>query len=314
MSSRSAQVEREAAVPQVTAPKHLSFILSSIKQEEKMAPTLREEGVVRGRQVRRGALTVAVLAVLLVIVANSTACVRTGHVGVVTVFGRVTGQTMGEGIHIVNPLARVHELDIKTQEVKERTSVPSKEGLIMGLEASVLYHLEAARAAEVFQKVGVEYPNVLLIPNFRSSIRGVTAANNAASLYSDAREAIARQILADLRGQVQPRGIVIENVLLRDLQLPETLKQAIEAKQQAQQEAQRMEFVLQRERQEAERKRVEAQGIKDFQNIVTEGISEKLLQWKGIEATIELSKSQNSKVVVVGNAKSGLPLLFSGDR
>jgi regulator of protease activity HflC (stomatin/prohibitin superfamily) len=107
---------------------------------------------------------------------------------------------------------------------------------------------------------------------------------------------------------------VIENVLLRDLKLPDTLKQAIEAKQQAQQEAQRMEFVLQRERQEAERKRVEAQGIKDFQNIVSEGISEKLLEWKGIEATVELAKSANSKLVVVGNTKSGLPLVFSGDK
>lgn len=281
-----------------------------------MKTTFRvEEGLERGgRILRRGALSMFVLAVLLLVLANSTACVRTGHVGVETLFGRVTGRTMPEGIHLVNPLARVHQLDIKTQEIKERAAVPSKEGLIMGLEASVLYHLDPGRAAEVFQRVGIEYPNVLLIPNFRSAIRGVTAANTAASLYSDAREAIARQILADLQAQVQPRGITIENVLLRDLQLPETLKQAIEAKQQAQQEAQRMEFVLQRERQEAERKRVEAQGIKDFQNIVTEGISDKLLDWKGIEATIELSKSQNSKVVVVGNTKNGLPLLFSGDK
>ena len=113
---------------------------------------------------------------------------------------------------------------------------------------------------------------------------------------------------------MQPRGIVIENVLLRDLQIPESLKHAIEAKQQAQQEAQRMEYVLQREQQESERKRVEAQGIKDFQNIVTQGISDKLLEWKGIEATIELSRSQNAKIVVVGNTKTGLPLIFSGDK
>jgi regulator of protease activity HflC (stomatin/prohibitin superfamily) len=178
----------------------------------------------------------------------------------------------------------------------------------------VLYHLRPETASDVFQKVGPGYADVLLIPNFRSAIRGVTAANLASTLYSDARETIARQILSDLQAQVQPRGIVIENVLLRDLQLPETLKQAIEAKQQAQQEAQRMEFVLQREKQEAERKRVEAQGIKDFQNIVTEGISEKLLEWKGIEATIELARSPNAKVVVVGNSKTGLPLIFSTDK
>jgi prohibitin 1 len=273
--------------------------------------TSSREHPARIRALSLGLLAVVVLAIPAM---NSVACVRTGHVGVVTVFGRVTGTTMSEGIHVVNPLARVHELDIKTQEVKERAAVPSKEGLIMGLEASVLYHLDPARAADVYQKVGSEYRDVLLVPSFRAAIRAVTAANLASTLYSDAREAVAQQIRSDLQAQVQPRGIVVENVLLRDLQLPDTLKQAIEAKQQAQQEAQRMEYVLQRERQEAERKRVEAQGIKDFQNVVTEGISEKLLEWKGIEATIELARSQNAKIVVVGNPKTGLPLIFSGDR
>jgi regulator of protease activity HflC (stomatin/prohibitin superfamily) len=246
--------------------------------------------------------------------ANSVACVRTGHVGVETLFGRVTGRTMAEGIHMVNPLSRVHQLDVKTQEVKERASVPSKEGLIMGLEASVLYHLQPDRAADVFQKIGDNYAEVLLTPNFRSAIRSITASNTASALYSDSREGIARQILAELQTQLQPRGIVVETILLRDLQLPETLKLAIESKQQAQQEAQRMEFVLQKERQEAERKRVEAAGIKDFQDIVAQGISDKLLEWKGIEATVELSRSANAKVIVVGNAKSGLPLIYAAEK
>jgi prohibitin 1 len=258
---------------------------------------------------------VLVLVVLGVVIAlSATSCVRTGHVGVVSVFGRVTGQILGEGMHVVNPAARVTELSVKTQEIKERAAVPSKEGLIMVVEASVLYHLDPAQAATVYQKLGLNYADVLLVPTFRSGIRAITAANNAASLYSDARESIARGIMDDVARQVGPRGIVIENVLLRDLQLPDTLKHAIEAKQQAQQEAQRMEFVLQREKQEAERKRVEAGGIKDFQDIVSQGISEKLLEWKGIEATIELVKSQNSKVIVVGNSKTGLPLIYSGER
>ena len=264
--------------------------------------------------IRRSAGIIVVVIVLAILLLNSVTSIKTGHVGIVTMFGRVTGRTMGEGIHLVNPLALVTELNIKTQEVKEHASVPSKEGLVMGLEASVLYHLDSAQAAEVYQKIGVNYAEVLLIPNFRSAIRGVTASNLASSLYSDARETIARDILSHLQAQVQPRGIVIENVLLRDLQLPQTLKQAIEAKQQAQQEAQRMEFVLQREKQEAERKRVEAQGIKDFQNVVSEGISDKLLEWKGIEATVELARSQNAKVVVVGAGKGGLPLIFGTDR
>ena len=258
---------------------------------------------------------VLVLLILVVIVTlSSTSCVRTGHVGVVTLFGRVTGQTLPEGLHFVNPVANVTELNVKTQEIKEHAAVPSKEGLIMGIDASILYHLDPSQAASVFQRVGPNYAEVLLQPTFRSAMRAITAANTASALYSDARENIARQILDDVARQVTSRGVVVENVLLRDLQLPETLKHAIEAKQQAQQEAQRMEFVLQREKQEAERKRVEAAGIKDFQDIVSQGISEKLLDWKGIEATIELAKSQNSKVIVVGNSKNGLPLIYSADK
>jgi regulator of protease activity HflC (stomatin/prohibitin superfamily) len=267
-----------------------------------------------GKSFVRGIGILVLLAAAVIAASSATSCVRTGHVGVVSVFGRVTGQTLSEGIHIVNPVSNVTEMSIKTQEIKEKAAVPSKEGLIMGLEASILYHLDPAQAATVYQQMGPTFADVLLIPTFRSAIRAITAGNTAASLYSDGREGIAQQILEDVRRQVAPRGIIVENVLLRDLQLPESLKHAIEAKQQAQQEAQRMEFVLQREKQEAERKRVEAAGIKDFQDIVSQGISDKLLEWKGIEATMELVKSQNSKVIVVGNAKNGLPLIYSGDK
>jgi prohibitin 1 len=276
--------------------------------------TIERAGSGGARGFVRGVGALVLIAIAVILALSSTSCVKTGHVGVVAVFGRVTGQTLSEGIHVVNPTASVTELSIKTQEVKEHASVPSKEGLIMGVEASVLYHLDPARAAEVFRQIGPNYAEVVLQPTFRSAMRAITAGNTAASLYSDARESIARLIQEDVARQVTPRGIVIENVLLRDLQLPDTLKHAIEAKQQAQQEAQRMEFVLQREKQEAERKRVEAAGIKDFQDIVSQGISEKLLEWKGIEATMELVKSQNSKIIVVGNSKNGLPLVYSGEK
>ena len=267
-----------------------------------------------GKGLVRGVGMLILLVAGLILASSATSCVKTGHVGVVSVFGRVTGRTLSEGIHIVNPLANVTELSIKTQEIEEKAAVPSKEGLIMGLEASILYHLDPAQAATVYQQIGPTFAEVLLVPTFRSAIRAITAGNTAASLYSDGREGIAQQILEDVRRQVAPRGIIVENVLLRDLQLPESLKNAIEAKQQAQQEAQRMEFVLQREKQEAERKRVEAAGIKDFQDIVSQGISDKLLQWKGIEATMELVKSTNSKVIVVGNSRNGLPLIYAGEK
>ena len=259
-----------------------------------------------------GLLAVVMLAILAM---NSVACVRTGHVGVVTLFGRVTGTTMSEGIHPVNPLARVHELDIKTQEVKERAVVPSKEGLIMGLEASVLYHLDPARAAEVYQRVGTDIPRrpagaELPLGDSRGDGRQPRRARSTPTPAKPSRSRFWRTC----RHRCSRAASSSRTSCCATCSCPIRLKQAIEAKQQAQQEAQRMEFVLQRERQEAERKRVEAQGIKDFQNIVTEGISDKLLEWKGIEATIELARSQNAKVVVVGNTKTGLPLIFSGDK
>ena len=264
---------------------------------------------VRTRAPQFGAFVVVVL-----ILAAAGACavrtVETGHVGVTTLFGAVTGERLAEGIHVVNPLKRVVPMSVRTQEVKEQAAVPSSEGLIMRLEASLLYRLEESRAPEVFQRLGVNYPQVVIAPNFRSVMRAVTALNTASALYSEGREGIARQMMEQMQKALAPRGITVENVLLRDIVLPDTLRAAIEAKQQADQEAQRMNFVLQRERQEAERKRIEAQGVADYQRIVAQGLNQQLLEWKGIEATIEVAKSANSKVVVIGHPKNGLPLIL----
>ncbi|MGE5361406.1 MAG: prohibitin family protein [Bacteroidales bacterium] len=260
----------------------------------------------------RGAGLLFILAALVVVGACAVTTVPTGHVGVLTLFGQVTNEQLPEGMHLINPLKAVTRLSIRTQEAKETAEVPSSEGLLMHLEASLIYRLDPMRATEVYQKLGPDYMDVFVSPNLRSVMRAVTAAHLANTLYSEARETVAQQMLGEMRRTVQPRGIIIENVLLRDIKLPNTLKVAIEAKQQADQEAQRMNFVLQKERQEAERKRIEAQGISDFQRIVTQGISPALLDWKGIEATMEIAKSPNAKVVVIGNTKNGLPVIFSG--
>ena len=266
--------------------------------------------------VRKGfARSVGLLVIVLLVVllgSCSLTTIDTGHVGVLTLFGQVTREQIPEGMHIINPLKAVTKLSIRTQESKEIAEVPSSEGLLIHLEASLLYRLEPAQATDVYQKIGRDYMDVVVSPNFRSVMRTVTAAHTASALYSDARESVAQQMLVEMRKIVQPRGIMIENVLLRDIKLPQTLKASIEAKQQADQDAQRMNFVLQKERQEAERKRIEAQGISDFQRIVTVGISQQLLEWKGIEATLEIAKSPNAKVVVIGNPKNGLPVIFSG--
>ena len=164
----------------------------------------------------------------------------------------------------------------------------------------------------MFQTIGPRYVDIVVTPNLRSVIRAVTAAHTANALYSEGREQVAQQMLSQLKPILEARGVMVETVLLRDIKLPDTLRAAIEAKQQAEQQAQQMQFVLQRERQEAERKRIEAQGVSDFQRIVSTGISEQLLEWKGIEATEKLVNSPNSKIVVIGNPKNGLPLILPG--
>ncbi|MBI5216496.1 MAG: prohibitin family protein [Ignavibacteriae bacterium] len=236
--------------------------------------------------------------------------VPAGHVGVVNLFGVVSENTLKSGINIINPLANVIKMSIQTQELKESMEVPSKEGLTVQLEVSVLYHLNPEKAAHVYRTVGTDYEAVLLEPQFRSVTRGVTAGYEAKALYTSEREHLSQLILKEIAMSVEPRGITVESVPLRKVGLPPGLSQSIESKLQAEQESQRMEFILMKEKQEADRKRIEAQGISDFQKIVVQGISDQLLRWKGIEATEKLAMSPNAKVVVIGAGKDGLPLIL----
>ncbi|HWP82381.1 MAG TPA: prohibitin family protein [Bacteroidota bacterium] len=236
--------------------------------------------------------------------------VPAGNVGVVDFFGTVSDITLKAGINFVNPLARVVKFSVKTQEIKEVMDVPSKEGLTVQLEVSALFHLNPEKAAEVYKSIGENYVQIILEPQFRSVVRGATAGYDARALYTSERELLAQTILKEIEKIVEPRGITVEATPLRRVGLPAGLTAAIEEKLRAEQESQRMQFVLQKERQEADRKRIEAQGIADFQNIVARGISEQLLRWKGIEATEKLSTSANAKVVIVGG-KDGLPLILN---
>jgi prohibitin 1 len=262
-----------------------------------------------GTLLRLIGLGVAAFVIVILLFASVTR-VGTGHVGVLTLFGRVTNETLGEGIHLINPMKTNNELSIQTQTLKESASVPSSEGLMMALDTSLIYHLSPDRAAEVFQKIGSDYETIVVEPTLRSAIRESTASHTANALYTGEREMVAKQIFEQVNESLAKRGITVENVLLRDIQLPATLKASIEAKQQAEQEALAMNFRLQKETQEAQRKRIEAAGVRDFQQIVAQGITPSLLEWKGIEATETLAKSPNTKVVVVGNPKNGLPLIL----
>jgi regulator of protease activity HflC (stomatin/prohibitin superfamily) len=263
-----------------------------------------------GRALRRAVIAL-ILFVVLVVGAPITV-VPAGHVGVKDFFGSVSSNALPPGVHLIMPFTRVHKMSIQTMELKETAEVPSKEGLMMDLEGSVLYRLDPLKAADVYKTVGVNYAEVILVPQVRSAIREITASYDAKALYSSEREQIARETFDLTQKMMGGRGVVVESVLLRKIGLPAIVANAIQEKLKREQESEQMKFVLAKEQQEAERKRIEAQGIADFQKIVAQGISAQLLEWKGIEATEKLAMSPNAKVVVVGNPKSGLPIILGG--
>ncbi len=259
-------------------------------------------------------LIISIAAIIFSLVQVFTV-IPAGTVGVVDFLGMVSDNTLKPGVNIVNPVAKIIKYSFKTQEIKEVMNVPSKEGLPIQLEISLLYRVDPAMANDIYKSVEAgDYLNVILIPQFRSVVRGVTAKFEAKALYTGAREQLAKEIIDELEANVGPRGIKIENAPLRQIILPEGLTKSIEEKLQAEQESQRMAFILKKEEQEADRKRIEAKGIADFQNIVSKGISENLLKWKGIEATEKLANSQNSKIIVIGSGKEGLPIILGNDK
>jgi prohibitin 1 len=257
-------------------------------------------------------VVIAVLLIVFLLFMGPFRTIPAGHVGVKDFFGQVSASTLPPGIRLVVPFTQVVRMSVQTQEIKEVADVPSQEGLILNLETSVLFQLDPARAAEIYRTVGTNYVNTILEPQFRSAIREVTASYEAKALYSTERERIATEIQALFSRLAGPRGIVVQQVLLRKIGLPPVVANAIQEKLRREQEAEQMKFVVQKEQQEAERKRIEAQGIADFQRIVAQGISAQLLEWKGIEATEKLAASANSKVVVIGNSKTGLPIILGG--
>jgi len=262
----------------------------------------------------RSLASFTLLIVTVLVLGRSVRVIAAGSVGVVDLFGRVSPVPLNAGIQFANPLARVVTMSIKTLELKEVMDVPSKEGLTMNIECSVLFHLDPEKAADVYRTIGQDYVPVILEPQFRSVTRGVTAGYEAKALYTSEREHLAQVITGDLQKLLGPRGVLIESTPLRRLTLPQRITTAIEEKLSADQESQRMEFVLLKEKQEAERKRIEASGVADFQRIVAQGISPELLRWKGIEATTKIAESPNSKVIVIGGGKDGLPLILGGSQ
>ena len=253
--------------------------------------------------------------VLAVLAAASIGCVRvvSGGAGVLwTITGGTQPDAYGEGIHIVAPWNRMVVYDVRTQDRMEQMQMITNNGLSVGLEVSLRYRPVADKVPQLHAELGPGYYDKILKPTLRSVTRDVVGQYSPEEVYSVKREAVAEQIFTALAEAAAKKDLIVEAVLIRNIVLPEKLRLAIADKLEMEQQSLKMKFVLARELQEAERKRIEAKGIADFQKIVSKGINAQLLQWKGIEATESLAKSQNAKVVVIGAGKGGLPLILGG--
>lgn len=256
------------------------------------------------------------VAIAIIAASVGVGCVRvdTGHRGVLFkwIGGTQTDQVYAEGVHLVAPWNRMYLYDVRVQDRLETVQILTSNGLSVGLEVSVRFSLRQSDLPQLQMDIGHGYYEKIVKPVLRSEIRKIVGNYTPEELYSTRRTEVEGSVFEEVKTQIEKRPIDVDAVLLRNVDLPPQLKEAIAEKLEEQQRALKMEFVLNRERQEAERKRIEAKGIADFQDIVSKGISENLLRWKGIEATEALSQSANAKVVVIGSGKDGLPLILGG--
>ena len=283
-----------------SAPKHALSSSTRITFRYKPNDEGENENVSLFSMINRNMFAIAAAALILF---SSIEVVDTGEIAIVSKLGALS--QLNPGLHVVAPLiSRVDKLSTKTTLLEQSNFVPTKEGLTVELDTAILFRLASDSATSLFGSVGKEYVNKLIAPEASSAVRGLTSESEAKALYTSKTE---------LTQNLSPRGIVIEDVLLKAVILPKDLSASIEEKARAEQESARMEFVLKKETQEAQRKAIEAEGIAEFQNIVSKGITPSLLQWKGIEATEKIAESPNSKVVIIGNNKDSLPVILGND-
>ncbi|HEU4382810.1 MAG TPA: prohibitin family protein [Anaeromyxobacteraceae bacterium] len=242
--------------------------------------------------------------------------VDSGNAGIVfETLGKGTSREVkGEGMHIIPIWNSIIAYDLRVHELKEALAVLSSNGLSIRVDASVRFRPKADQLFELQTKIGPRYAEILIAPIVRSEARKVFGRYQPEEIYSTRREEIEKQIFDEVQKALEGRPVVVEAILIRDVELPEAIKQAISDKLSEEQRAQKMRFTLDRERQEAQRKQVEAEGIAKYQTIVRQGLTPEYLQFKGIEATMKIAESANSKVVIIGGGKGGLPLVFQPDK
>ncbi|NRB50283.1 MAG: prohibitin family protein [Saprospiraceae bacterium] len=245
---------------------------------------------------------------LLIIFFTSCATIREGEVGVKRTLGKYADKTYTEGLRFYNPfLTSIIKISTQTENLEVGLSIPSKEGLNIVSEVSILYRVVAKEAPSILRNIGQNYEQNIILPVFRSSVADVTSRFYAKDMHTGERTTIEKAIRDQMMVYLDGKGLVIDAVLLKSIRLPASLARAIEQKLEAEQDAQRMEFVLQQAEREAEQKRIEAKGIRDAQKIIAEGLSPAILQFKSIEAFMELSKSPNAKIIV---SDGDLPMIM----
>ncbi len=230
-----------------------------------------------------------------------TACtvVKQGEVGVKRTLGKYSDKPYTEGLKVFNPfVSSVIKVQVQTENLEVSLSLPSKEGLNIGAEISILYNITASEAPDLLRNVGVNYEKNVILPVFRSAVADVSSRFFAKDMHTGQRATIEQDIRDQMMTLLEGKGISIEAVLIKSIKLPVNLARAIEEKLEAEQRALRMEFVLQEAKGEAERKRIEAEGVRDAQNIISEGLDPAILRFKSIEAFLELAKSPNTKVII----------------
>jgi regulator of protease activity HflC (stomatin/prohibitin superfamily) len=263
-----------------------------------------------------------VILIFLGIVSSAFKQIDAGKVGVTSLYGSVQPSVLESGLHIINPLLEVTDFDIQTQnytmsaihsegaqEGDDAIRVLSNDGLEVVIDLTVLYRVSPESAPKIFKQIGVNYTDKIVRPVTRTRIRDNAVYYDAVALYSTKRNEFQQRIYKSIEDDFKTRGLILEQLLIRNINLPASVKTTIESKINAEQEAQKMQFVLQKEKQEAERKRVEAQGIADYQRIISMGLTDKQLQYEQIKAQKELAASPNSKMIFM-NGKSA-PVIIS---
>jgi regulator of protease activity HflC (stomatin/prohibitin superfamily) len=263
-----------------------------------------------------------IVVILIGLLSSSFKQIDAGKVGVKSLYGNVQPDVLESGLHMVNPLLDITSFDTQTQnytmsvihdegdkEGDDAIRVLSNDGLEVVIDLTVLYRVVPQDAPKILKGIGENYTDKIVRPVTRTRIRDNAVYYDAVALYSSKREEFQQRIFKSIEADFKSRGLVLEQLLIRNINLPASVKTTIESKINAEQEAQKMQFVLQKEKQEAERKRVEAQGIADYQRIISSGLTDKQLQFEQIKAQKEIATSANTKIIFMG--KGSAPVILS---